>query len=253
MNSYIGICDFENDSQVRDMLSVWSAKDSSRRLMVGCMASYKSLNGLPTKWSEIWPAKESLSSIFIDDPRVMNCIHYADCEGIDILDNLEKAVAHSGPNLHAVQLDMIWPSPCEIEDFHRSCWDVSIVLQLNFEALCQVNNNEDKLLSKLDEYDGCLDYILLDLSGGKGIPLDAQILLPYVRAISKSLPNIGVSVAGGLGPVKLNGLKPLLEEFPSLSFDAQSKLRQSGSAIDPINWDLARRYLIEAQELLGGC
>ncbi len=39
------------------------------------------------------------------------------------------------------------------------------------------------------------------------------------------------------------------EQIP-VSFDAQSKLRPSGDAMDPIDWDMAETYLRNAAALL---
>ena len=60
----------------------------------------------------------------------------------------------------------------------------------------------------------------------------------------------GIVAAGGLGPESVGLVEPLYREFPDLSIDAQGKLRPSGSALHPIDWDMAETYLVKALQLL---
>src|SRR3989339_488879 len=61
INAYIGITDFEDKSQVEAMLTV--LREASwgrfvRKLGVGVMMSYKTLNDLPSKFSCVFPRKK---------------------------------------------------------------------------------------------------------------------------------------------------------------------------------------------------
>jgi len=51
-------------------------------------------------------------------------------------------------------------------------------------------------------------------------------------------------------PTSMNLLMPIVQEYHSISIDAQGKLRPSGSALDPIDWDMAETYLINALHLV---
>ncbi len=82
--------------------------------------------------------------------------------------------------------------------------------------------------------------------------MNAEELKPFIEAIYTKLPHLQVVVAGGLGPRSLDLLNPLQEYFPQLSIDAQGKLRESGSALDPIDWSLALEYLQIASHKLAG-
>ncbi|MFA5934800.1 MAG: hypothetical protein WC827_02885 [Candidatus Paceibacterota bacterium] len=44
-------------------------------------------------------------------------------------------------------------------------------------------------------------------------------------------------------------MRLFLNEFPDVSIDAEGKLRPSGSALDPVDWDMAEKYIIEALKL----
>jgi hypothetical protein len=80
--------------------------------------------------------------------------------------------------------------------------------------------------------------------------MDAVALLPFARIIRDRFPGIGIGAAGGLGPDTLHLIEPLASEFPNLSIDAQSRLRPSGSALDPIDWEMAIQYLANALSVL---
>lgn len=54
---------------------------------------------------------------------------------------------------------------------------------------------------------------------------------------------MALAVAGGLGPDTMELINPIAESFPDISIDAQGKLRPSGNALDPIDWNLAEKYL----------
>jgi hypothetical protein len=249
---YIGICDFESGQQAQTMARLLTNEShplSTRLLMVGVMISRKILNGIETKWSTVWPPKEKLASIFGNFPRVFNTLHYADYDGIDVWRNLLTAARFGGVNLDALQLDMIWPNIEDLYLFRDARPNLKIVLQISSRALAAVDDDPIKLCRRLEEYAGTLDYILLDKSMGRGLGLDAATLLPYLREVHTRIPDLALAVAGGLGPNTLHLIEPIVREFPDISIDAQSQLRGSGNAMDPIDWGRAALYLQRAVKL----
>lgn len=239
-------------------------RESIRRLHVGVMMSRKTLFGEPTKWENVFPKPEELQNIFqyTDDidaldyrdriSDVMFCLHYADYERPqNLLIDLMCAIERSGNCQTAIQLDMIWPEPAAIasaNDFSRN--NMEVILQVGKNALEKANNDPREVIERLQDYKTVITHVLLDKSMGKGIGMDAQGLLPFARAIQENFPELGLVVAGGLGPSTMDLVQPILTEFPDVSIDAQGKLRPSGDALDPIDWDLAETYLIEALQLL---
>ncbi len=127
---------------------------------------------------------------------------------------------------------------------------MGVILQLGRDAIEQVNNDPKEVAERLLGYDGIVQYVLLDKSMGGGLGMDADGLLPFARKIRESFPDLGIAAAGGLGPTSTDLVKPLVKEFPSISIDAQGKLRPSGSMLDPIDWNMAETYLIEALKIL---
>ncbi len=239
------------------MLSVFrknsrSGREIHYKLGVGVMMSYKTLNSLPTKWSTIFPPKERVSEIFVSDSHstdywLFNTLHYADYKSIDVLNNLLKATEFGGKNMHALQLDMIWPEPEILQEYQEIYPNIQIILQASSVALDQEDNDPEKLVDRLLSYQETVDYVLLDKSMGRGLGMDAQALEPFVKVIN-SRTALEVVVAGGLGPNTLNLLGPLPHYI--VSIDAQSRLRPSGNALDPIDWAMAGEYLCKALTIL---
>jgi hypothetical protein len=251
---YIGITDFTSFEQVTQMLEVFRQyrKPSSQRVLhVGVMMSYKTLNGIETKWSKAFPQKETIAGIFSSDD-VFNCLHYADYDHTkNFSADLARAISYGGIGIHAVQLDMVWPDPGEIaSSVHTSRKSIEVILQVGKNAIEEVNNDPAKVVRRLEEYEGVIHRVLLDKSMGRGLGMDAARLIPFARAIKDRYPDLGLVAAGGLGPDSINLVEPLVNEFPELSIDAQGKLRPSGSAFDPIDWNMAEIYLANALQLL---
>lgn len=251
---YVGITDFMNKEQVQKMLKVFNTHKSEEKeiqLHVGVMMSYRTFNGLPTKWENAFPKKEIISDIFFSED-VYNCLHYADYDTHD--DNLAKTLCNvlycSGFHTHALQLDMVWPPAEQIANgIHMSRKQIEVILQIGKNAFEEVDNKPEPMVEKLGEYDGIIQRVLLDKSMGKGIGMNALELLPFIEAIQKKFPEMGIGVAGGLGPETMSLAEPLIKKIPNLSIDAQGKLRSSGNSLDPIDWDLAEKYLIKALEI----
>lgn len=254
MHPYIGITDFIASWQVKVMLEVFQTHhpDSRRKLHVGVMMSYETLYGIPTKWQQTFPPKESIASIFSSE-EAFNCLHYANYEyDADLPQSIGRAISYGGAGIHALQLDMIWPDPDQItEGVHGSQMNIEVILQVGTTALEQIRNDPQLLVEKLKRYDGAIHRVLLDKSAGAGIGMSASVLLPFARAIRKHLPELGLVVAGGLGPKTMHLVEPIVREFPEVSIDAQGKLRSSGNALDPIDWKMASAYLVEALKLFG--
>lgn len=258
---YLGITDVPDKHRLNDMIDVfeWSgAPELGMLLHAGIMMSYKTLNHLPSKWTGAWPKNEEIADIFVSDPNVLNTLHYADYDGIDIEASLDRAIAFGGPHLDALQLDMVWPDPKAIARVKgRENASLRIILQVSAVALDQAGNDPDEVVARLTAYEEAaaqvggwgvriINDVLFDKSMGRGQGLDADVLRPFIAAVRAQAPDLGISVAGGLGPDSLLLAGPLVWDFPMLSIDAQSKLRPSGDAHDPIDWDMAEAYVRRA-------
>ena len=250
---FISITDFTDSWQVQTMLTIAKRfngpEKDLRKLGVGVMMSYKTLHGLPTKWSRAFPPKEKIAEIFFNDPLALNVLHYADYENQSLFISLCEAANWGGKNLQAIQLDMIWPHPADILEFRANFTRLKTIMQIGAKAFEAVNSQPKQLIARLQPYELCLDYVLLDKSMGQGKLMDASFLLSFLKPLSKDMPHLGLIVAGGLGPDTLHLVKPIIKKFPQISLDAQGRLRPSKNALDPIDWQMAGSYLEQAYQL----
>lgn len=252
---YIGITDFTDANQAADMRQILDAEGSDRLLHVGVMMSRKTLHSLPTKWAGVFPDKEQVRHIFVRREGVLNVLHYADYDGLTTLDDLTSAADYAGPDVDALQLDMIWPDPHMLYEVKRHGMKtgrkLKFIIQVNAQAIERMGGDPTRVAAKLHEYwrMALLDYALFDLSGGQGKPMRPVHLLNFIWAAVEQIPDLSVAVAGGLGPNSVDLAEPVLRDLPETSLDAQSRLRLSGSALDPIDWAIAAEYLRQAARL----
>lgn len=238
---YIGVTDFTSVEQVHEVLTCIPA-EANRRLHVGAMISYKTLNQIPTKtgWENIWLDEPGLNNLFKPNPAVYNVIHYADYDNLTTLDHLLEAVNKSGPGVDAVQLDMKWPSHHLVAQL-RYALDpkIQIIQQIGSTAIAESSNWERDMAV----YQGIVDYVLLDCGMGRGIPFDPLYMNSLVETALRYFSEHQIAVAGGLGPQTYDNMRHLLKKYPSISCDAQGKLRSSGSAVDPLDLELVKQYV----------
>lgn len=197
----------------------------------------------------------NVKEIFIS-LQTMNCLHFVDRGTRDRDHDLGTSLCHAieacGMGINALQLNIPWPDPGQIANgVHTSRKPLEIILQIGRVAFGQADNNPDTVVRMLKNYEGVIHHILLDRSAGKGVAMDANLLLPFARAIRNNFPSIGLGFAGGLGPDTMDLAGPLLKEYPCSSVDAAVRLRPpGGKETDPLDIDRAEVYIIEALEML---
>lgn len=241
---YSGVCDVYSPEEARAMADELrrNRKNPNRKVMIGVMTHPLVLNPEmddPEEVRGVMPTREAMAGGFIDDPDVLNTIHYADLYGSngpkkgqecqDVLENLELCVKYGGEYLHAIQLDLTWPKPSEIKEFKENNRNIIIILQVGGFAIKDANGDPQEVVNRLREYGDSIDHVLLDMSMGKGQGMEAGGLLPLLRLIKKELQDLGLAVAGGLGPDPENllELELIAKEFPDISHDAQGNVKRN--------------------------
>ena len=213
-------------------------------LMVGVLASSKTLAGQPSKWPNRYPRVDAISKLFPPDRRTLNLIHYATNNHDTLGEQLLQLVQLGGPWLDGFQLNVAWPDAWQLQVLRGK----RLVLQLGNRALQEENDNPGNVVYRLMQYQGIITDVLIDMSGGKGIPLDPINVLNYVRAIAARYPDLGVTIAGGLSADTLELIQPIVTEFPWISFDAEGKLR-TPQPEDQLILHATRRYLHGSRDL----
>lgn len=243
---YIGVTGFMNREQVDAALCDFP-RTPFLKLMVGVLASDKTMAGLPNNHPGKYPHQERIANIFSDDPRAFNLVHYNTHDQKDLARQLDRLFEAGGIDCHGAQLNISWPNPDELVRSRRAWSDKQIVLQLGSEAFNGVKLNPEMLAKHLRQYVGLIDYVLFDMSGGLGVGLDIQLATncfeQYLKlGLNKSF---GFGLAGGLSAETVGALAPLFRASRNLSIDAEGRLRTD----DCLDTAKTRAYLAAAAKL----
>ncbi|MFA6515036.1 MAG: hypothetical protein WCT42_02095 [Candidatus Paceibacterota bacterium] len=230
---YIGITGFMSPEEVSDTLKGINFQKANRLLMVGVLASSKSLKGITNKWPGRYPSISEMENIFLDNENCLNLVHFNTKEPENLLSQLLEVTDYSGENFNGFQLNIAWPSVRVLEAYKKFYEKKCIVLQIGGDAFNEVSHSPQKLADKVHrEYADLIDYVLLDPSDGTGKPFDPIIAKNYLEALGAKRNNFGLGVAGGLSPTTLNLVEPLVKDFPELCIDAEGRLRTIEDELD---------------------
>lgn len=260
---YVGIAGFTDPHEVRSIaadlytMSPYGKPDvGGRRLAVGVLASWKTLNGQPAGNPERYPPIERVRMLL--DAAVEPIRHYSEGLGqkegdgatLDIKDRclrlihynsrepglvaqVERLCEIAGPNLDGFQFNIAWPKEDEIRMIAADRPTLRIVLQVNREMFSNVARNPQLLVNEIGaKYATSITDILFDMSGGTGAAIDMKETETVLAALYEAFGGaakggIGVGVAGGLDHKNVYGLKPFLDRWPDLSIDAEGRVRDS--------------------------
>lgn len=235
---YIGVTGFMSRSEVLEALSMVPI-GSTHRLMVGVLMSSLTLGGLQDKWPARYPKKEDVRDIFVDNPRVLNLIHYHANNRHNLYRELIETTKFVGADcFDGFQINVRWPSVNDIRNFQELFPDKLIVMQIGSGALKDVENigHLGGLLYLVYDHRACcrwiIDSILIDASGGNKLPLNAVKGGEWLSEVHERFPEMGIGIAGGLGPDTLHLVEPLIPKFPKLSIDAEGQLRTLDDSLD---------------------
>lgn len=247
---YIGVTGFIHKAQVTVVHrgSVIGIRPKAPLLMVGALASSKTLLGETRKRS---PKVEKISSLFYQSEGLLNMIHYHSRErGEKLLEELLFVREYGGVYCDGLQLNMALPPMEVLQEYLEKFPDDSLILQANNGTFEQAEDHPLKLANLVKPYfrEGLATHVLLDRSGGKGLPLNADETMDYVDALAQAGITDGVGVAGGLCGVNTYRLAPLYDKFPYLSADAEGALH-AGADKDIFVCDRAVKWVNEAIKL----
>ncbi len=225
---------------------------SPRKLMVGVLASSKTLVGMTNSRPNRYPKVERISEIFQAHPLALNLVHYNTDDPETLSKQLIALTKLSGDNLHGFQLNMAWPTMRELERFQEATeWRHRLVLQVGNRAMEECDYSPTRIADIIGWYVGhvrVVDDILIDSSGGCGVPFDPRNALSLIREIRSRGYQVNFGIAGGLGPDRwLKILKPLLHDFPDLDIDAEGRLRTEKD--DDLDIEITNTYIKQASDL----
>ncbi len=281
---YVGVAGFTTVHEVRSIAAdaytirpYGASGTGDRRLAVGVLASWKTLNGAPAGNPERYPPIERIRDLFDaavepallgglgDDAgvvqmeikdRTLRLIHYNSREPNRVA-QVDRLCEIAGPNLGGFQFNIAWPKDEDIREISAEYPALRIVLQVNREMFSNVSRSPQLLAAEIRKrYYPHVTDILFDMSAGTGVAVDMKEAASVIEALYGDFGGavnggLGIGIAGGLDYKNVYGLKPLFDRWPDLSIDAESGARDSykdtaGKTVTYINEagrEFARRAL----------
>lgn len=246
IGTYVGVCDFRDKSEVEEMSSWFVQKNrfSDLKLIVGLMTNFRILKGWPDKFSGTYPYPENFKEIFsVKGDHLIRCIHYVDLKNNQGLgENLCRLVDLCEGNLDAIQLNIAWPDPNEIEKFRKKS-KTPLILQINTDAMTECKNKAWSVADRLHmKYGGLLSSVIIDCLFSVEANFDPFVMEKYIDAINSRDSNMKIAVAGRLGPETVGVARDLIKKH-HVSTDAQTRLKMDGNFINPVHLPFARQYV----------
>lgn len=258
---YIGITGITQVYEVQSIVQSFieeglTTEDSPHKGMIGLLASSKTLRLVTTRSK--YPSITEIREIFLTTRgKAFNTLHFNTYnesgfneELVALLGNTSLYEDHL---CEGVQLNTTWPSIPQLERTKSLFPDLKIILQLGPKILGGRSIEEIILdiATRLPAYEQCIDYALIDPSGGQGNPFElkqASIVYKQVKEIHPSLP---VIFAGGLQATNVTRKLQLLSEViggKDFGIDAEWGLRtqKKGLLNTKISTKKARRYIHNA-------
>ncbi len=230
-NPYIGVTGFMQRGEVDAVLQS-VPEEAKRWLMIGVLVSSKTLDGVPNKWPGRYPSVDTIAGIFHEHPAAFNLVHFSTDTPERLLEQMVRITELGGEHFHGFQLNMKWPDSGIIRRYKDEFPDKAIVLQCGHSALKAVGFNPSRLSAAVRNYEGICDYVLIDLSGGLGKPLDVYDSARYLAYLNVDI-SMNLGIAGGLNADTLTELfVPIARAFPNISIDAEGKLRTDTDNLD---------------------
>lgn len=246
---YIGISsvtDYGDAIALRDALPM---DIKSHTIAIGMGVSQKTLAGIPTKYPNRYLDPKLLASVF-PHKGTINIVHY-NCDDIsDMSKDLTQISNYTKDLVHAFQINAplqgAAPQVCnQLYAFEEAMLSKGqryrVILQIRPEA----QMSPEAIYAWVKVHIPVITDILLDMSLGRGIEIDHHTLSLYKETIpllESYYPDLGIGVAGGLGPGTIAPWKELFHIFPRLSGDSETKTR---TLDDKLDINKAKQFIAE--------
>ncbi|MBU1644437.1 MAG: hypothetical protein KKA62_03375 [Nanoarchaeota archaeon] len=257
---YIGITGPVNVQETKDICREFSeagySMESPHIPMLGFLVSYKTLNGQTTQ-NRRYPSANSLPELLkATDGQVLTMVHYNSKE----IDTLSKQVAQIFDGVYenglcrAIQLNIVWPDighVARIKDQHP---EMQVVFQASHKAMDGKKPNQ--IAKGVKDYTDSISYVLIDPSGGRGMPFDLESSVAIYSELRGQCPDLTIGFAGGFtGENVAPRLREILKQIEEDKFciDAEGGLRDkvtSAYGDDLLNIEKVRGYLQSASSVL---
>lgn len=271
---YIGVSGVVNQEQQAELEEIFAEYELTDRrvLQLGVKATHKpQFDRVENKYGREWypvgreidtalqyrESTQNVAQVCFDTDRVYDAIY----REVFLWRALGNAASARYGWLNGIQFDMM-PDWCEDPSTTQQTLSKGIytlknrVKELTVILQCQANivnaHSPKDVVHALRTID--TDYVLFDASGGRGVRMNPDALLPYIEAVRNcpELNTLSVAVGGGLNAdVVRTELPKLLRHFPDISWDAEGQLHPVNSdGKRPLDMSIVRDYLEASAEVL---
>lgn len=258
--AYVGITGPVNIQETKDICREFSEADyfmdSPHTPMLGFLVSYKTLNGQPTQNRRYPPINTLPDLLRATDKRVLTMVHYNSKE----IDTLSNQVAQIFDGVYdqnlcrAIQLNIVWPDIGQVTRIKEQHPDMQIVFQASHKAMDGKTPNQ--IANGVRDYGDSISYVLIDPSGGRGMPFDLESSVAIYSELRNQCPDLIIGFAGGFtGENVAPRLRDILRQIEAGDFciDAEGGLRDKVTPAygdDLLNLEKVRSYLQSASSVL---
>jgi hypothetical protein len=216
LDAYTGVTGFMDGEAAEVAASAAAAVGAL--LMVGVLASPKTLSGKTNSKPNRYPKREDIAGIFPEiSSTTLNLIHLGGVDNPSELYHwMRVAARYGGENFEGFQINAAWPDPDAFRKWRQRCKmdNPTIVLQVGPQAIEQAGRDPRRIVKKLYPYLQEIDHVLIDGSGGEQKELDVPFTVDCIGEIQAMDWGLGVAVAGGLRGSNLDTLiEPIFQRF----------------------------------------
>ncbi len=257
---YVGVTGPVTVQETKDICREFAEADYSMESphvpMLGFLVSYKTLNGQTTQ-NKRYPPTNSLPELLkATEGQVLTMIHYNSKE-IDTLSNQVAKIfdgVYKNGLCRAIQLNIAWPDINQVARIKEQHPDMQVVFQASHIAMYGKTPNQ--IAKGVQHYSDSINYVLIDPSGGRGIPFDLESTVKIYSEFREQCPDLTIGFAGGFtGENVAPRLREILKQIGEDKFciDAEGGLRDkitSTQGDDLLNATKVREYLQSASSVL---
>lgn len=220
--------------------------------MIGFLVSLKTLRGEATQ-NRRYPSVQKLPELLrATDKRVLTMIHYNSKETESLSAQVEQVFdgIYDTGLCRAIQLNIVWPDVAHVNKIKEKHPGMQIVFQASQKVLD--GKTPDELAAGIKAYGDAISYVLIDPSGGRGMPFDLESSVAIYSELKNQCPNLIVGFAGGFtGENVAPRLRDILQRIGASDFciDAEGGLRDKITqeyGDDLLNIEKVRSYLQSA-------
>ena len=198
---YVGITGPANSQETIDICREFSeagySMNSPHIPMLGFLVSYKTLNGQAIK-NKRYPPVNTLSKLLeATDGKVLTMVHYNSRE----IDSLSNQISHVFEGIYennlcrALQLNIVSPDISQVQKIKETHPEMLIVFQASNKFM--KGKSPEEISKEIKEYGDSINYVLIDPSGGRGIPFNLESSITIYSELKEKCPDLTGGFAGG--------------------------------------------------------